>query len=142
MVCSAAILEGFILVPSSIVDEKRRKKIKRIGCWAIEWLDQIFVKKIIDKVSGSRWKGPGYARRRQGIHCVWQRVNCKTRCRVSQFLVKDAMSTNKVLKLKRKFGEISDEEMVTLVRERSSNNKGLPSGVQLPRMDRAGATQV
>ena len=58
------------------------------------------------------------------------------------FLVKDAMSTNKVLKLKRKFGEIRDEEMVTLVRERSSNNKSLVSGKQLPRMDRAGTTQV
>jgi hypothetical protein len=49
VVCLGAILEGFILVPSSIVDEKRRKKIKRIGCWAIEWLDQIFVKRLLTK---------------------------------------------------------------------------------------------
>ena len=52
------------------------------------------------------------------------------------------MSTNKVLKLKRKFGEISDEEIVTLGAGGSSNNKSLVSGEQLPRMDRAGATQV
>jgi hypothetical protein len=52
------------------------------------------------------------------------------------------MSTNKVLKLKTKFGEISDDEMLRWVRERSSNNKSLVLGEQLPRMDRAGATQA
>ena len=64
------------------------------------------------------------------------------RCRVSQFLVRDAMSTNKVLKLKREFGEIRGEETVTLVRERSFNNKSLVSGEQLPRIDRAGVNQA
>lgn len=51
------------------------------------------------------------------------------------------MSTNKVLKLKREFGKIRDEEIVTLVRERSINNKSLVSGEQLPTIDRAGANQ-
>lgn len=101
------------LFPPLSSTKKEEKKIKE---WLLGYLvdRSNLCEKIIDKVSGSRWKGPGYARRRQGIHCVWQRVNCKTRCRVSQFLVKDAMSTNKVLKLKRKFGEISDLESVTL----------------------------
>ena len=52
------------------------------------------------------------------------------------------MSTNKVLKLKREFGGIRDEGTVTLVRERSLNNKSLVSGKQLPKMDRAGVNQV
>jgi hypothetical protein len=49
VVCSGAIFEGFILVPSSIVDEKRRKINKKNGCWAMEWLDQIFVKRLLTK---------------------------------------------------------------------------------------------
>ena len=46
MVCSAAILEGFIPVPSSIVDEKRRKKRAVAGLWSGEI---IFVTRLLTK---------------------------------------------------------------------------------------------
>jgi hypothetical protein len=120
-----------------------RKKKKKIKEWLLGYpvVRSNLVKRLLTKYPDR----DGKAQDTQDVDresIVYGKESIVRRDVVSQFLVKDAMSTNKVLKLKRKFGEISDEEIVTLVRERSSNNKGLPSGVQLPRMDRAGATQV